>query len=142
MRRKHIALFATALASIAALASAGQIAWAGSIDPAKPALCAMTETFECAPGESCIADTPEGINLPRFIKIDFAANKAYGERASGEERSADILTQKVDAGRVLLQGIQDGNGWTVMIDQATGNMSLAIGGNQVGFIIYGACTQM
>jgi hypothetical protein len=29
-----------------------------------------------------------------------------------------------------------------MIDQATGNMSLAIGGNQVGFIIYGACTQM
>jgi hypothetical protein len=136
MRMKTIAPLAAALASLA------NLAWAGTIDPAKPAVCAMIETFECVPDENCIADTPEGINLPRFIKIDFAANKAYGEHASGEERSADILTQKVDAGRIILQGIQNGNGWTAMIDQATGNMSLSIAGSQVGFVIYGACTQM
>jgi len=136
MRGHHFALLAAAFISVTGPA------WAGDIDPAKPALCATTETFECTPGQSCIADTPEGINLPRFIRIDFAANKAYSERGSGEQRTAEITTQKVDAGRIVLQGVQDGNGWTVMIDQATGNMSLAVGANQVGFVIFGACTQM
>jgi hypothetical protein len=136
MRGHSIALLAGAFMSLASAA------WAAGIDPIKPALCATTETFECNPGENCIADTPEGINLPRFIRIDFAGNKAYGERASGEQRSAEILTQKVDAGRIVLQGVQDGNGWTVMIDQVTGDMSLAISADHVGFVIFGACTQM
>jgi hypothetical protein len=136
MRGHHIALLAAALFPLA------DTAWAGSIDPAKPALCATTETFECTPGQSCIADTPEGINLPRFFKIDFATNKASGERANGEQTTAEIANQKVEEGRIVLQGVQNGNGWTVMIDQATGNMSLAVGGNQVGFVIFGACTQM
>ena len=136
MRGHPVALLAAAFVSLASTAEATDI------DPSKPALCAPTETFECSPGEPCIADTPEGINLPRFLKIDFRANKAYGERASGEQRTADILTQKIDAGRIVLQGVQDGNGWTVMIDQATGHMSLAISANDVGFVIFGACTQM
>jgi hypothetical protein len=136
MRRKQIALFAAALTSMS------NVAWAGGIDPAKPALCANTDTFECVPGQNCIADTPEGINLPRFFRIDFAANRAYGERANGEKTTAEITNQKVEEGRIVLQGVQNGNGWSVMIDQATGNMSLAVSANQVGFVIFGACTQM
>jgi hypothetical protein len=136
MRQKFFALF------VAALASTASVAWAGGIDPAKPALCANTETFECGPGENCIADTPEAINLPRFFRIDFPANKAYGERADGEQTTAEITNQKVEDGRIVLQGVQNGNGWSVMIDQVSGNMTLAVSADQVGFIVFGACTQL
>lgn len=136
MRRKHIALFAATLTTLSTVASAA------GIDPAKSALCANTDTFECVPGENCIADTPEGINLPRFFRIDFAANKAYGERQDGEKTTAEITNQKIEDGRIVLQGVQNGNGWSVMIDQVTGKMSLSVSADQVGFIIFGVCTQM
>lgn len=136
MRQNHIALFAAALTTLSSVASAA------GIDPAKSALCANTDTFECAPGENCIPDTPEGINLPRFFRIDFAAKKAYGEREDGEKTTAVITNQKIEDGRIVMQGVQSGNGWTATIDQATGKMSLAISADGVGFVIFGACTQM
>jgi len=136
MRRNPLALFVAALTTVSSVASAA------GIDPAKSAICANTDTFECAPGENCIADTPEGINLPRFFRIDFAAKKAYGEREDGEKTTAEITNQKIEDGRIVMQGVQSGNGWTATIDQATGKMSLAISADGIGFVIFGACTQL
>jgi hypothetical protein len=43
-------------------------------------------------------------------------------------------------GRLILQGTQTGKGWSMVITEATGKMTLTASGEEVGFIVFGACT--
>jgi hypothetical protein len=126
----------------AVLLTTGATANAGSIDGTAPAICATVETFECVPNGDCIKDSPEAIALPRFIRLDFAAKQAFAERISGEALTAEIMSQRVEAGRVVLQGIQNGNGWSLAVTQETGAMSLAISSDGVGYVVFGSCTKL
>ena len=60
-------------------------------------------------------------------------------RAFGEERTADIASQKVEQGRLILQGIQNGNAWSLTVSQESGVMSLAIAGDGVAVTAFGVC---
>lgn len=135
MRHRTSGLLVAAAVSLASGASAG------AIDGVAPALCATVETFECAPNSSCIRDSPEAIALPRFIRLDFAGKTAIAERiGGGEPLTAEILTSQVQQGRLLLQGMQNGNAWSLTVSQATGAMSLTVSGDDVGYVIFGSCT--
>jgi hypothetical protein len=131
------------LLGAALLAGAGSMAGqalADGLDGVAPAICATTETYDCAPDSQCIRDTPEALNLPRFIRIDFAAKKAFTTRQGGDERTAEIASQQVDDAQLILQGVQAGHGWSMVIARETGAMSLSVAGDQMGFVIFGYCT--
>ena len=52
-------------------------------------------------------------------------------------------------GKLILQGVEDGEegvrdglGWTMAISEDSGDMVLTGSGDQVGFVIFGACTPL
>lgn len=127
---------------ILSVSGTSQVARAAGLDGTAPVVCETSETFDCAPGGQCIADSPEAINLPRLIRIDFAAKKAFTKRASGEERVAPINLQESQDGELILQGIQNGVAWSATISQENGDMSLAIAGGGAGLVVFGSCMVM
>jgi hypothetical protein len=124
---------------ILCVAGAAEGALAAGLDGTAPVVCAASKTFDCASDGECVADAPEAINLPRLIRLDFAAKKAFTKRASGEERVAPISLQELQEGELILQGIQNGYGWSMAISLESGDMSLAITGGGAGMVVFGTC---
>ena len=130
-----------------ALCCAGFSANAGNFDGGKPLLCAMMETSECLPGAGCEAVSPESINLPSFLDVDFkkkvitSPNPITSSKDDKKtKRKAEIKRMEKIAGLTVLQGAQNGRGWTMSINQADGKMTISAAGDQVAFVVQGACT--
>jgi hypothetical protein len=124
---------------VAAMASFAMPAAAAGLDGHEPLTCETSETFDCAPNDECIKDSPEAVNLPRLIRLDFAGKRAFTKSASGEQRTAEIASQHVDGGKLILQGVQEGNAWSMAVSQETGIMSLTISGDQAAIVAFGVC---
>jgi len=124
---------------MAALLGSALPATAAGLDGTEPVTCATSVTFDCAPYGDCIKDSPEAINLPRLIRLDLPAKKAFTKWASGEERTAEIAMFRLEGGRLVLQGVQNGNGWSLTVVQESGAMSLAIAGDGAAINAFGVC---
>ena len=113
---------------------------AADFDGSRPLLCATIETFECGSGIECQLGTAQSINLPQFLKIDFKDKKISGTRESGEVLSTKIENMEHGDGKLVLQGTQNNKGWSMLINEATGKMTITVSDDQVGFVVFGACT--
>ncbi len=129
-------LFATHFPTVAAAA----------LDGNSPALCANMEVQECVPDSGCKRVAAKEANLPRFIRIDFAGKEITRTRPDGQGLTSPIKRSEVVDGKLILQGAEDGSpeqrdgiGWSLSIDQTTGEMVLTGSGHEVGFVIFGAC---
>jgi hypothetical protein len=80
--------------------------------------------------------------MPRLIRLDFAAKKAFTKGMTGEERVAGISGQASQEGGSCPQGVQDGFCWTMTISQESGKTVLTIAGEGAGFVIFGTCTPL
>ena len=112
---------------------------AGDFDGSKPLLCATIETFECGPGIDCYRGTAQSINIPQFLKINFKEQKISGTLESGEVLTTNIEKMESIDGNLILQGVQNGKAWSMVIIGANGKMTLSVSGDQMGFIVFGAC---
>lgn len=124
------------------LAGVADAALAGGLDGTTPVVCAINETFDCASGGQCVADFPEAINLPRLIRFDFAAKKAFATQANSDERASPIGLQESREGALMLEGVQNGFAWSMAISQESGDMSLTIAGGGGGYVVLGSCMAM
>jgi len=113
---------------------------AADFDGSRPLLCATIETFECGSGIECQRGTSQSINLPQFLKIDFKDKKISGTRESGEVLTTKIENMEHGDGKLVLQGTQNNKGWSMLINEATGKMTITVSDDQVGFVVFGACT--
>jgi len=123
----------------------GAVAWqpfaARGEDSAGPLLCAPTTIVSCQPDGKCERETTESVDLPRFLKVDIANSRISGTRASGQALTAAI--GKVDRveGATILQGVEGDLMWNLMISEGARDMTITAGGDNVGFVAFGACTQ-
>ncbi len=115
---------------------------AASFDGSEPLLCASVEAYDCGAGGECFKGTAESINAPQFILLDFEQKLARATRLGGEERTAKIESMTREEGKLILQGVQLGLGWSMVITQESGTMALTAAGNQAVFVIFGACTTL
>lgn len=113
---------------------------AGDFDGTKPLICAVLEDFDCIPGDECVSGTAESINIPQFLKIDFEEKVITGKRGGGKIRSTTVKNMERVDGKMILQGIQNGKAWSMVITEATGKMTVTAADDQVGFVVFGACT--
>lgn len=141
MHRLKLALWM--LSSAALLPAASQ---AADFDGSKNLLCTTIDAAECLIGPSCVSVTPEEINLPQFIFVDFKGKQLSGRRpgASTEETTKVQNIQKVD-GRTILQGAERGRGWSIVIEQNSGKMAGSIAAfseddMRMGVVLLGSCT--
>lgn len=127
---------------MAAFLLAPGLAWAEAFDGSKPLICASVDSLSCSPGEDCVAATTEALNIPQFLRIDFADKEVTAERPDGDQRTSEIQKLEELENELILQGSQGGLGWSMTITRATGKMSLSAVGDQVAFVVFGACTRL
>ena len=116
------------------------ISTAGDFDGSKPLICAVIEDFDCIPGGECLSGTAESINIPQFLRIDFKEKVITGKRGDGKVLSTTVNNMEPADGKMILQGIQKGKAWSMVITEATGKMTITAADDQAGFVVFGACT--
>jgi hypothetical protein len=129
-RSKRLFLVLGAGALLSANASAG------SLDASQPLTCDLAKAAQCDGSAKCVPVTFEQIDLPPVIEVDFAENQINTE--DGQRRSPIASVETRDA-VLLLQGHQDGRGWTLVIERATGALSAALADVEGGLVVTGAC---
>ena len=125
-----------------ALSSGAFGAAAEDFDGSQPLLCASLEAHDCGPGGDCLSGTAKSINAPQFIRIDFEQKQARARRPDGEERTTTLDSVRGDEGKLILQGVQSGLGWSMSITQESGEMALTAAGDRVAYVVFGACTPL
>jgi hypothetical protein len=105
-------------------------------DASQPLVCDLVAAAQCDGAAKCTPVTFEQIELPPVIQVDFAAKQILTE--DGQRRSPIASVETRDA-VLLLQGSQDGRGWTLVIERATGALSVALADAEGGFVVTGAC---
>ena len=119
---------------------------AADFDGSRSLICASVDVIECDEGEACREVTPESINAPRFLKVNFQEKKISTRAGSADKRTTEIQHMGRVDGKLILQGmedgvegVRDGLGWSLAISEETGKMVLTGSGDQVGFVLFGAC---
>ncbi len=130
------------------LLGASFVTLGGDFDGSTPILCASTDVMECELGEECRRVRPESVDAPQFIRIDAKANK-ISATTQNDTRVSNIATATELDGKLIMQGVEDGLpdvrdgvAWSLAIMQDSGKMVLTGSSDNVGFVIFGACTNV
>jgi hypothetical protein len=114
---------------------------AAGLDGSSPLLCAVIEVFECSLERDCNEVTLEGANVPQFIKLDFKNKKISSPEGSKVTKESAIKNFEQNNGTLILQGAENGRGWSIAVAGDTGKMTGTISENEGGFVVLGACTK-
>jgi hypothetical protein len=127
------------------LVMAASIAGAGDFDGTRPLLIAVNRVMECTPADGCREVTPASVQLPQFLRIDFAKKAILPGRAADNFPPSAIERTEIVDGKLILQGAEDGYekmrdglGWTMAISAESGQVVLTASGDQVAFVVFGA----
>ena len=119
---------------------------AGDFDGSKPLLFASIEVFEVLP-RGCQEIEAENIILPAFFVINFEERKIIATPESGRKDITKIERMENIEGMLILQGaedgfqgVDDGLGWTLAIEENTGKAVLSASWRGAALVIFGACT--
>ncbi len=143
--KRYIWILFVFLCSMIAASAVG----AGDFDGSKPLLISVIRVIECTPDDDCREVTPASIELSQFLKIDFTNNTIRPATAGDERPATTIERREVVDGKLILQGAEDGYekmrdglGWTMAISEESGQVVLTASGEQVAFVVFGACIPM
>lgn len=132
--------------TFAAVLAAPMAAGAANFDGKSPVICATLEAVQCvkAVGETheCARGVASGLNVPRFLKLDFKEKSITATREAGMDKMSKIASVVHANGNIVLQGAEDGRGWVLVLEENTGHMTAAAVGDAEGMMVYGACTQL
>jgi len=106
------------------------------LDAERPLACAIAQAAECDEAAQCDAVTLEQISVPTALRIDFAGKRIAS--ADGE-RSSPIAAFEVLEPVLVLQGHQQGRGWTMVIDRASGHLIATLADREGAFTLTGGC---
>lgn len=131
LRSLTLVLLATCGAGLAAAAGAE------AFDGSAPLACDLVHAAQCDAAAACREVTLAQIDLPPEFHVDFE-----GRRLSSpdEARTSPIAVVQMLEAALLLQGHQNGRGWTMLIDRVTGHLSVSVADIEGAFVLSGACT--
>ena len=119
-----------------ALAGTPSLAAAGPYDGSRPLLCAVTAILECGAAGQCERHIAEDETAPAILKVDVAGQTV----TTGAARTTALKSVTHLDGQLILQGSENGRGWSATIDEDTGRMAVGIVDNDYIFSLFGACT--
>jgi hypothetical protein len=118
-----------------ALLLAMSTAPAADFDGSKNLICAPVEVNDCIAVDGCTKTVPSEVGAPAFIRIDF------GQQAMvGPKRASPIKVIEKSDQELLLMGTELGYGWTVALDQVSGEMAVTMTNGVGSFVFFGSCT--
>jgi hypothetical protein len=111
-------------------------------------LCAVAEVHQCWKDEPCERVSPASINLPTLYVIDKDAREVRALDIGSGDRVTVVEREEVVNDKRILQGAESGGpaapegvGWTVAINERTGDLVLSASGDEVGFVAFGKCAE-
>jgi hypothetical protein len=111
-------------------------AGAEGLDGSKPLVCDLAQAAECDGVAACREVAMAEIDLPAVVQVDFAQSRLA---SPDDQRTSPIAAvEKLDA-VLVVQGNQNGRGWTMVIDRATGHLSATLADAEGAFVLAGAC---
>ena len=134
---------AACLALALALAIPGA-AVAADFDGSKNLICASIDVVACtegARGPVCTQGHSRTFELAEFFRIDFKKKEIRATGDNSEAVSPIRYQEKTDT-QIFMQGVEQDRAWTVTVDQADGTLNLTSTGQQLSFMIFGACTAL
>jgi hypothetical protein len=108
---------------------------AADFDGSRPFLCAVIDANDCALGIACIHGVAEDVNLPQFIKVDFAA-----KTISARGRTAPIQSSTRSESMLVIQGVQQRRAFSITVADDTGSFVGTVAGDGEALAVFGACT--
>ena len=103
-------------------------------------LCVPGPVFHCVADGNCKSELPEDEAIPEFIEVDLKRKTLATTRASGENRSTPIQSQKRDAGYIYLQGVENGRSFSMVISENTGDLTFVVAADGETATMFGDCT--
>ena len=114
-------------------------------DGSKPLICTVHQLYECDPPNDCRPVTPDEIDAPAHLDIDFKKKLIIQPGVESEKKSTIKSVETVD-NKLFIQSIEDGAenvrdgaGWTISIMDPEGTMVMAVAADGFGVIALGAC---
>jgi hypothetical protein len=112
---------------------------AGKYDGSAPMLCAVTAVSECTADGKCERSAPQaGNNLPTFMRVDVKGRVLRADDGSG--RKTEIKVSSIVDDQLMLQGIENGKAWSMVIKSDTGRWGGSVVEDDGSFALFGACT--
>lgn len=112
---------------------------AGKYDGSAPMLCAVTAVSECTADGKCERSQPQaGNNLPTFMRVDVKGRVLRADDDSG--RKTEIKGSSIVDDQLMLQGIENGKAWSMVIKSDTGRWGGSVVEDDGSFALFGACT--
>src|SRR5262245_11033556 len=130
------------VAAAGLLAPATSTSRADDLTGAGKILCTGVEATVCTPETGCATGSPWDYNVPQFIEIDFMAKTLSTTKASGQNRSSPFKNFQRQDGKIFLQGIERGRAFSFVIEESTGEASVAVARQGLTVSVFGACTPM
>ena len=106
------------------------------LDGSKALVCDLVEAAQCDGAAACIDVTPAQIDLPGPVHVDFGGRRLH---SADEQRTSPILAVEKQDGLLLLQGHDQGRGWTMVVDRSNGHLSATLADVEGSFALAGAC---
>jgi hypothetical protein len=128
----------TVLALVLAALMIATASTAGSYDGSKTMLCATSLAVECGDDYDCKNVAPAVSQIPEFFHVNVKKKQLRAAWGDKDEKSA-IGRVEHQYDQLILQGIENGRAWSMMISEETGRMSITVSDSQVGFVLFGAC---
>jgi hypothetical protein len=133
----RIRIVLAALALLAAPVLVGRAGAAGPYDGSRPFLCAVSTVMECDDSGKCERHlNDDSDHTVTFLRIDVGAKTL----TAGPNRTASLKAVSNIDGQLILQGGENGRGWSATIEEGTGRMAAAIVDSDHTFSIFGGCT--
>ena len=104
-------------------------------------ICAISKTALCRENAGCTEGSVEIVNLPLLLRLNLEKKTIASTRLSGEQHSSTILSVNTSKNNLILQGVQDGSGWSMTVDKKNGQMSVSSSLDGEGYIAFGVCTR-
>ncbi len=126
------------LFAVLVLAGTSLSAGAAGFDGSAPMIyCAFTRVLECEGKKGCESVSAEEVSLPSFIRIEFQKNSIVATQ--GEKTvTTEIKNLQRKDGNIILQGMEK-RAWILTIAEKTGKLTLAVAGEDDGFVVFGTC---
>jgi hypothetical protein len=134
MRLRH-PLGALGLVTTIALSAPSQAALDGKTD----LICSVTDVIGCPDAGACVQGQARNFDLPQFIAVDFATKQVRATNEGGEKIVSPFTDHQETRNQLIMQSVENGHGWTVSIDRRDGRMTTSTTGEDVSYILFGAC---
>ncbi len=127
--------------AIVALLVAGPLG-ADDLTGADRFLCSAVQATQCKVNGECESGPPWNWQFPQFLEISFKEGVLQTTAASGENRSTPILSKERTEGRIVLQGMQLGRAFSMVIGEQSGHAAVAIAAEGMTVTVFAACTPL